>query len=63
MSRLVRGGTRPDFNTVASGYINEPVGDTFRETFNRTTAHRAVNAPACDGQEELEHYYRTGRWV
>ena len=62
MARLIR-GMRPDSAQTNKSFINEPVGDTFRETFTGSKAHRVMNAPASDAQEELEFFYRTGRWI
>jgi len=52
---------------ILNSIINEPVGMTFKETFNGSKAHRNMNgaslAPADLGQDELRHFQRTGRWV
>ena len=52
---------------ILNSIINEPVGMTFKETFNGAKAHRNVNAaalePAALGQEELRLFAKTGRWL
>jgi hypothetical protein len=51
---------------ILNSIVNEPVGMTFKETFNGSKAHRNVNAsalaPADMGQDELRMFARTGRW-
>jgi hypothetical protein len=51
---------------ILNSIVNEPVGMTFKETFNGSKAHRAMNAsalaPADMGQEELRMFAKTGRW-
>lgn len=51
---------------ILNSIINEPVGMSFKESFNGAKAHRNVNAsalePAALGQEELRMFQKTGRW-
>ena len=51
---------------ILNSIVNEPVGITFKETFNGSKAHRNVNAsslsPADMGQDELRMFAKTGRW-
>ena len=51
---------------ILNSIINEPVGMTFKESFNGSKAHRNMNgatlAPADLGQDELRHFAKTGRW-
>lgn len=51
---------------ILNSIISEPVGMTFRDSFNRGEAHRNVNAanlaPEAMGMEELRMFQRTGRW-
>jgi hypothetical protein len=51
---------------ILNSIVNEPVGMTFKETFNGSKAHRAMNAsalaPADMGQDELRMFAKTGRW-
>ena len=51
---------------ILNSIVNEPVGMTFKESFNGSKAHRAMNAsalaPADLGQDELRMFAKTGRW-
>ena len=51
---------------VLNSIVNEPVGMTFKETYNGGKAHRNMNAialaPEDMGQDELRHFAKTGRW-
>ena len=51
---------------ILNSIVNEPVGMTYKETFNGSAAHRNVNAsslsPADLGQDELRQFAKTGRW-
>lgn len=65
LARLVR-GDHPDTTAVNQNAIPEPVGDTYRETFNYTKSHRVFNVPndpQTQAQEQLQLFYKTGRWV
>jgi len=52
---------------VKNSIISEPVGMTFKESFNGSKAHRNMNgatlAPADMGQDELRQFARTGSWT
>lgn len=52
---------------LKTSIINEPVGMSFKETFDGSRAHRNMNGvalePAALGQEELRQFARTGSWV
>jgi hypothetical protein len=64
LAKLIRDHRPPV--VIKNSIVSEPVGMTFKETFNRKKAHRAMNAsalsPADLGQEELRLFARTGRW-
>lgn len=51
---------------ILNSIINEPVGMTFKESFNGAEAHRNMNAVNLSlselGQDELRHFAKTGRW-
>lgn len=51
---------------ILNSIVNEPVGMTYKETFNGSKAHRNMNAmalsPADMGQDELRMFAKTGRW-
>jgi hypothetical protein len=51
---------------ILNSIINEPVGMTFKESFNGGKAHRNMNgvalAPEAMGMEELRQFAKTGKW-
>ncbi len=64
VGRLMRDHRPPVM--IKNSIVNEPVGMTYKETFNGLKAHRRVNAsslaPASMGQDELRLFAKTGRW-
>lgn len=51
---------------ILNSIVNEPVGMTFKETYNGEKAHRNMNAsglaPEEMGMDELRQFTKTGRW-
>jgi hypothetical protein len=59
--------SRRPITKVLYSKVNEPIGMTFKETFNGKKAHRNMNAqglaPELQAEEQLRHYAKTGRWT
>jgi hypothetical protein len=52
---------------LKTSIINEPVGMSFKETFDGSRAHRNMNGvalePAALGMDELRQFAKTGSWL
>lgn len=59
--------SRRPITKVLYSKVDEPVGMTYKESFNGKKAHRMMNAqglaPELQAQEQLRHFAKTGRWT